>query len=318
MKTRTVVLLIVAALLILGGATTVICAWMAVGCDFSALNTQDFRHTTHTVEQAFDDLHITVSATDVQLVPTTADHTVIACRESDKLTYTATVREGTLFIREEDARRWYDHIGVFFTEQELIVQLPQDAYRSLYLRAASGDITLPDSLSFDDMTLETASGDIETAAAAKTVSLKAVSGDIDVRGDDVDSLKVITTSGEIAIAVDCANNLQIESTSGDIDLSHIAATSLTVAVTSGDIDMEEVTAEQDITLKSVSGDMELDRCDAAVLTLKTTSGDVEGSLLTPKQFVTDTVSGAVAVPPSIGDDTCAVKTVSGNIRFVID
>lgn len=319
MKTRTTVLLILAAVLILGGATLAICAWMAVDCDLSALNTTTFVHHTHTVEDAFDAIRIHSTATDIRLVPIEGDSGAVACAESESLTYTVEVRDNTLHITENDDRQWYEYIGISWTERELIVQLPQNTYRSLYVEGASGNLHIPETLHFEDITAQTASGDINIAATVSgTLSVKTASGDIAVSGDSIGTFKASSASGDISITAPLVHTLQAESVSGDVELSRLTCDKLSVSTTSGEIDCNTVTAAATLNIKSVSGDVELERCDAAELTLKTTSGNIHGTLLSPKQFTTDTLSGNVRVAPDAGDGTCTVKTTSGNITITVE
>lgn len=319
MKTRTTVLLILAALLFLGGATTAICAWMAAGCDISALNTTAYTHNTHIVEGSFDSIAINTTAAEVRFVISENDTCTVTCTESETMRYTITVQNGTLRINEKDERQWYEHIRFSFTARELIVAVPQADYRELMINAVSSDILLPDTFRIGSAALETVSGDIDVAATvAVKLSATSMSGDIAVSSPAVEALKLKSTSGDITVTSPTVGTLQAESTSGDLTLSHIACSTLTASTTSGDIHGDAVTALGMITLQGVSGNIELERCDGAALSLKTTSGNIEATLLSSKQFTTDTVSGNVHVAPSAGVEPCDIETTSGNITIEIE
>lgn len=300
MKTRTTVWLILSALLMLGGITVMLCAWMAVGGDFSALNTATYTHNTHTVDSTFDDIFIDSSAADnIRLVVGQNETCKITCSESESVFYDIAVQDGTLRIVERDERKWYEHISFSWQARELIVELPTADYRDLRVTAISGNIDLPAELHLRSAILETVSGDVTVAAV------------ID------DTLSATCTSGNIAVTGDRCQALKLKSVSGDVDIAVNALATLQVETTSGNIRCRDTIVDGKLALHSVSGNIKLERCDGASLALTATSGNIHASLLSAKRFAFDTVSGTVKLPASEGDALCEAETTSGNIYITI-
>lgn len=113
--------------------------------------------------------------------------------------------------------------------------------------------------------------------------------------------------------------LDIKSVSGDIYISNTNVNTFYCNTTSGDVELSNVIALNDFEVKTTSGDIEFEHCDGATVSLKAVSGDIEGSLLSPKNFIANTTSGDIDVPPSsTNSGECQIKTTSGDIEIEIN
>ncbi len=275
----------------------------SVGFDFTKFNTYTPEEKTYSIKESFENIDIQTTEANVILLPSQNDICEIVCAENDKITHTISVENNTLKIVREDTRKWYEHIGVFYSisDFEVKVYLPQKNYYALHTATVSGDIVVPDGFTFNEAELSTTSGDISFEAKTETAwDGKSVSGDIDVKNNAGGAVKIHTTSGEI-------------------DLEDVLADSINLGTTSGDISLENAFAQREIFIKSTSGEISLESCDGGDITIKTTSGDVKGSLRSEKQFITHTTSGDIHVQDSaFASEKCTVNTTSGDIRFTIE
>ena len=93
----------------------------------------------------------------------------------------------------------------------------------------------------------------------------------------LESLTIKTISGDMQLGGFGSRELLLSSTSGDIEMETVRADSLTVQTTSGDLTLKAVNAGQ-LKVKSISGDLSLCEVEAESWESQTVSGDIEGKL----------------------------------------
>ncbi len=228
---------------------------------------------SYTLTDPFSDIKARTLSGDVRFLRSEDGISHVESRHSENIIETVQVENGVLTIRHEQKNG-----SVFGAVQDSVtVYLAADAYDTLSVETASGDVDVPAQFTFSSAAFTTASGKVEFAAQCAELAVAAVSGDAKVSG--------------------------------------VHAQRATLSSVSGKIELEGLTADGDIALNTISGDIELDRCDAKQLKIGTTSGEVEGTLLSPKAFSTRTTSGKIDVPASVpGAGACEIQTVSGDIE----
>ncbi len=331
--------LIAAAALIVGGTVLSAAAFGRLDFDYEKLDTEDYREKRYEVEEDFTGISIEGRECDVRLVPSENGECSVLCRETDRTRNTVRVENGTLTIRHEYRRRWFQLIGVSFDNTEITVMLPEESYGKLGIITASGSIEVPEGFTFAEAQIGSVSG--EAAFYADThgaLKLSSTSGDLTVDGVRAESLRAETTSGDVAMdgirakslsaettsgelllsSAKVTGEVRVSTTSGDMELKALRCGTLRTESTSGDTELADVIAEGRLEAESVSGGIAFDGCDASELRIETTSGDVGGTLLSPKRFETDTVSGEVRAPYDEDGGLCKVNTTSGDIRFRIE
>lgn len=317
MKTSKKVAIIVSVVVIIIGLF--LCGGAAIAMDFkfSNIGDRDYVTNTYIVEDMF--MRVTVEAKEynVRLHVSEDGQCKVEYTEDEKVSCSVKVDDDTLAIQVIDTREWYEYIS--WSEIKLDIYLPQEKYASLFIRSRSGNISVPEGLTFAESDVYSASGEIGFFAVVENdLCVRTESGDISVSGINPQNLTVQAVSGDVAIhAVNLEADLSVKTVSGSIGVSGMACQNVEAVSTSGDIEFSDLIAEEEIRTSSVSGDVELWQCDAGSLDIKTTSGDVSGSLLTQKIFVTDTTSGDVDVPRSTSGGICQVNTTSGNIEFIM-
>ncbi len=285
--------------LIAGGILIALCGMLAMGFDFTGMNTLNSVTNTCDVDETFTNIAVKGAECDIRLLPSEDGTCRVVCTESDSIRHSIEVVNGTLNITRHDRRSWYMHFGVWWGSMDIVIYLPESELGELNATSVSGDIEIPEDFSFETAALQSTSGDITCHAhVEKDLSAATTSGNIRLGGSDCEALSVSSTSGDISITDVRCRNAEAGTVSGNLKLSGVVA---------GEI----------LRTKSVSGDTGLSRCDADALILSSTSGNIEGSLLTDKSFAANTTSGDVSLPQTSADTTCEVSTVSGDIAFSI-
>ena len=252
------------------------------------------------VSGSFSSVSVTEYYADVQLRASRDGSVSVTTRDTQDVTHTVQVVNGTLTISRPEPNLGQRIFHDDDDDSTVIVYLPAGDYGALTVNTTSGDVESSGQLNFASANLTTTSGDIEIA------------------GSVTQSLVCNSTSGDVEVNSPAAGAVQISTNTGDAELTGVSAQSLSIQTNTGDADLERTVAAGAIEISTTTGDIELERSDAASLTLSTTSGDVEGSLLTGKTFSASSISGRVSVPASTsGAGACNVSTTSGSIRLTV-
>ena len=252
------------------------------------------------VSGSFSSVSVTDYYADVQLRASRDGSVSVTTRDTQDVTHTVQVVNGTLTISRPEPNLGQRIFHDDDDDPTVIVYLPAGDYGSLTVNTTAGDIESAGQLNF------------------ASANLTSTAGDIDITGSVTQSLVCTTTTGDVEVNSPAAGAVQISTNTGDAELTGVSAQSLSIHTNTGDADLERTVAAGAIEISTTTGDIELERSDAASLTLSTTSGDVEGSLLTGKTFSASSISGRVSVPASTpGAGACNVSTTSGSIRLTV-
>ena len=209
----------------------------------------------------------------------------------------------------------------------------------LTVSSSSGDLILRSVEASEDINLETTSGFIQavnltaanvtTASSSGTTVLEcvssdylratAVSGDVHVReGNFMDTSYFESSNGNIEIVGSECGEQTAQTISGKVTLQNVGGKSLNAGTSSGAILIENSCYSGNLLCRTTSGEIMFTGADAGTLELMSSSGDISGDLLSSKNFIAETSSGFVSIPPSHEESgTCHVSTVSGNISITI-
>ena len=317
MKKRTKVWLIVAAaLVVLGcagfGAVMTVNQW-----DFSLLDTEVFETKTFEIEEAFENISITLDTADVQFLPSQDGTCRVVCHDSEKCEYAVAVVNGTLTVAYDDRREWYDFVGFSFENDGVTVYLPEDAYINLTLKGSTADVEIPEEFAFEEIDVSVSTGDVICRAdASENLKIKVSTGDVRVENITAGALVLSGTTSMMEVtAVDCQGDMNIRVTTGKVFLTDVACGSLSTVGSTGDLTMNHLIAENALSVERTTGDVCFEGCDAAEICIKTDTGDVTGSLLTEKVFLTETDTGKIDVPQSFTGGKCEISTDTGDIEI---
>lgn len=282
MKKSKKVAITVSVMLIVLGVCLCIVSCMVMDFDFESMNTVNYTTETYFVNETFNSIFVENSACDVHLIASEDNTCKVVCTETDFISHTVNVENGTLKISEKQSgKKHYFNVSFYNGKTEMLIYLPKSEYDSLYVLCQSGD-----------------------ADAAKGFTfLKA---------------EIITESGDIRFLSDVENDLVLETDSGYIQISDINCENAELKTASGEISLTSLTAKDSIKAESDSADIKLDGCDAKTFLIESSSGNVRGTLLSDKIFITETDCGYVSVPKTTSGGVCEIKTDSGDIAISIE
>jgi DUF4097 and DUF4098 domain-containing protein YvlB len=293
--------MIIAASLLLVGLIAFITVMTLNNWDFSILVTDRIVTVTHNIDDDFEDISIFADTADITFKLSDDDNCKVVCNELEKERHWVAVEDNTLVIEHRVQKKWYDYIGIGIGTDEITVYLPSKEYGNLIVDEHTGDVAVPNGLSFEN------------------VGISVTTGDITVENISAKELELATTTGDIKIlGAKCKGNVNVTVNTGDSELNDVKCANLSSKGTTGDICMTKVVAENYISVKRNTGNVTFDSCDAADINVKTSTGDVKGSFLSEKIFITETNTGKVNLPYSKSGGICEISTDTGDISFEIN
>ena len=326
MKKSKNIALITAVFLIVSGLVISFIAYWRAGFDFSKLSTPVYENT-YTVDEEFSSIRVKELDSNIRFMPLEIDAEddvydvdetcMIVCNEEKNVTHKVDVVNGTLVIEEVDNREWYEHIGFFTEDADMVIYLTESSYEKLEISASSGDVVLGEEFGYDDIdiTLSSGSVDINSVSIIESLTVETSSGNINVKDTLPEDIYIKTSSGSITVENVSVTTADIITQSGDISIKSSAAEEVRMETSSGEIMADQLLVLGMLKVFSHSGDIDLIDSDAESMYIRTTSGDVTGSIFSDKIFVCETESGDINVPASADGGKCEVKTSSGDIEF---
>lgn len=317
MKKKAIFLLLMATALVLTGCILFGVAMSRLDWNFHKLSTVTYETNEYASLEPFENIVIITDTANVQLVA--AEHVSVTCYEQERAKHTVSVRDGTLYIELCDKTQWYDHIGINFNQPVIHLCLPGGRYGTIRIEGSTGDVTIPDAFSFDELEIRQSTGDVRSdASVTGTAMIRTSTGNIRVKNVSAGAMSLWVSTGEITVAdLVCAGDLQLRVSTGKAKLTNVSCKNLISSGDTGDLSLHAVLAVESMTIERSTGHVSFDRCDAARLTVTTDTGDVTGTLLSPKIFLCETDTGRVEVPKTTTGGTCQITTDTGDVEIKI-
>lgn len=322
MKKSYKVLLITGAILLVLGVAIAFAVIAKNGFQMEKFgNTLEREKKTYNVTEKVTAIDVSAVFDDVKIITTSGDFKV-EFYDCEKAPCTVGNDDGTLKIKQENNKEWFDYIGFSFgkDDEDIRIYVPSDYGKisEMAISSVSGDVVIDSCQKLKKLALTTVSGEIEVKNTdAEKLSVSTVSGDIELGEMSCDKVTLSTTSGDIEAEKFTFDTLKGETVSGDIGLDEVSGKKITFSTTSGEVEADVLTSET-LNIESISGDVKLDAADAQEIEIKTTSGNIEGSLTRETEFRCKSVSGDVKVPYGSGSDgVCHAESTSGDIKFKI-
>lgn len=167
MKKATKAWLIAAAALIVTGCALFAGVMTTIGWNFTKLSTIKYETNVHEVDRPFSAIAVTTDTADVAFVLSDDGHCRVECREEENARHTVTVEGDTLTVKREDQRPWYDHVGISLGATKVTVYLPKMEYSALFVFENTGNVDVPQGLTFVDAEISVTTGDVRFFAAAQ-------------------------------------------------------------------------------------------------------------------------------------------------------
>lgn len=311
--------LIMATILLIAGLAVSFAAFASAGFDLRNLATVKAETKTYTAEGTFDRIEIRENTADITFAVSEDETATVVCRETAPTVHTVTVEDGTLKIVSEETIGWRNLFELSFDSPSVTVYLPKKAYASLSIETQTGDVEVPDWMTFDGAAIHGSTSDVRFDAKVKNLlSIETSTGDISVNGISAETIDCKATTGQIRMQnVTCTGDVTVKVSTGKAILEGLTCRDLKSDGSTGDVVLQDVLAEGCISIERGTGDVTFRNSDAAEIQVKTGTGDVTGTLRTEKIFVTKTSTGDVRVPDSVSGGRCEITTATGDIRILI-
>lgn len=310
--------IIVSVSLILFGLIIGAVGLVLMDFDFNSLNTEKVIEKMHNVTEKFESVSIRTKTAKVNILVSDGDECRVQINEKENVFYTVSVEDGTLTIKENDTRRWYNYIGIIQTSNVINLYMPAGAYNSLNIGIDTGDVKVEAGFEFDTVIIDGDTSDIELYSNVKSkLECETDTGDIKISGANASVISLETDTGSIDIANITAGDIKLEGSTSKLKLQNINCKNIEIESGTGKANLIGVIAENSMKIEVATCDVYLDACDAADINIKTGTGDVEGTLLTNKVFVANSGTGKIQVPESYEGGKCNIKTGTGDIKISI-
>lgn len=304
MKKSTKIWLIAAAALLAVGLALCVAALASVDFDFANLGTEgayEMKTYAFDAERLASAEVISVSQ-DIRIVGSDEKAGTVEYPVGEKVGYEVSFSDGTLLVRHYDHRKWYEHIGLFFSfrDDAVVVYVPTDAVFALTCQSTSGSIELS-GFAGGRLFAKSTSGSIRiTDLAPAALEARSTSGSVEaarLRVAEGDTT-LAAVSGSVRLEdAECAARLDMSSTSGGLRLTNVACGGASLRSTSGSVRFTRL------------------RCES--LEAKSVSGSIDGVLTGSAddyRFTASSTSGSVAVPAGqSGGREVRLRTTSGSI-----
>ncbi len=318
MSRRTKIWLIVATFLVLSGIIFFGGAMTMLKWDFTKLSSGKNQTNEYALADGFKNISIVTDTADIVFVPT-QDKSLVVCNEKKNLNHSVSVKDGTLVIEVVDTRKWYEYISINFQKTNITVYIPAEQYGTLSVKSSTGDIEIPNDLSFESIDITGGTGHVRcNASTSARTKIKLTTGNISIKDISAGELDLTVTTGDMALSgVKCDGDVKINVSTGEAQLRDASCKNLFSEGTTGDMLMVNVVAKDKLSVERDTGDIEFEACDGGEIYLKTTTGDIEGSLLSEKIFIVSHTTGSVEVPRTLSGGRCEITTNTGDIEIDI-
>ncbi len=311
---------LITALILLGiGIILTAVAFCMVGFELSGLNGVESVTLEHSIGSDFSNIDISAVEADVNIQKSNTGKAYVVCRETDKITHSVHVENGTLSIIRYDQRSWWECVGIFWAEMSVTLYLPEAEYGNVRLESVSGNVRLDNGFQLGDLHMKTSSGKalLNTVHAGR-IQISTISGDVEAKHIICKDLSLDTASGDLLLSkIETEEVVFLKSTSGNIEWDHGTGSALQISAVSGNLSVSDCLFGGDLSANTTSGEIRMQGIDAQNLTFSTVSGNINISLLKEKRYETSTVSGNIHVPNDGGEGNCKLSSVSGNIRVTV-
>lgn len=301
------------------GAVLCTASMAAMSFDLRKLNTSELEENTYNVTDSFTDISIAASTEDISFASSNDGRCRVVCIEESDQPHDVRVENGTLTISRRNTSKIHLGFNFYSEAPSVTVYLPEKDFGRLTVDTDTGDVSIPQSFTFESLDAELDTGDISCFADIKGMAdINTDTGNITVKDISAKEMKLASHTGDIKL-YDLAVNetLNITENTGDVKMNDVTCADLTSDGDTGDLDMTKVIASGKFSLRRSTGDVKFSGCDAEEIFITTDTGDVDGTLLSDKVVIAATDTGNLDVPKTISGGRCEITTNTGDVSIRI-
>ena len=311
--------LIAAAALVLVGFAVCAASIAALGFDFTALGTQNYKTNTYPVDGKVEQISIHAQTDKITLLPAEDGKCKVVCSETKKITHEVKAEKGELSVQTVDKRTWIDQIGINVGSPSITVYLPAGAYGQIVVETDTGDVEIPADFSFVNLRIQGDTSDVTCRAdVSGAMEIGLSTGDISLAGLSAGGMDLSVSTGHVDVeSVTCKGDVNIHVSTGKTELDGLTCANLSTDGSTGKITLKDVVASGSFNIERSTGDVRFENSDAAEIFVNTSTGEVTGTLRSEKIFFTESDTGKENVPKSVTGGRCEITTDTGDIEIEI-
>lgn len=196
------------------------------------------------------------------------------------------------------------------TDLNIHIELPHE-FMFTEINGISGDVEFRE-VEVETINVKSISGDIKLKCVSSKdkINCDTTSGDAQIYEVNGTQITAVSKSGDIEAKNCLLNNAKFNSMSGDIEADSIKGLDILAESFSGDVEFRNITSDH-IKMTSKSGDIELSEVIVRRADLSSISGNVSIHKVTAEDIIPQSVSGELNVEGKI--NKCNAKSTSGSI-----
>lgn len=252
------------------------------------------------IKDNFNDIKILTNAANIEFVFSENSNSLILCAEQKNANHLVKVIDNTLLIEIDDNEKWYEHIGMNFSNPKITVYLPKNEYGKLWIKSNTGDIDIPNNFKF------------------KSIDILGDTGNVTNYASVYENLRIKTGTGNVHIEKINANKFDLSTSTGNLKIVNTKCKNLFSESDTGNIYLENVIASEKFIIETDTGDVKFKTSDASDIFIETDTGNVTGSLVTEKVIFAESDTGNIDVPKIMAEEKCEIITDTGDIKITIE
>ena len=309
--------IILGSVLLVGGAAITIMAARRISNSSGVAHIQN----TYDIEEEFTSFKAELSTANYEIKLASDGKVKVECDEKKKQHHDVKVVDNTLQVTLVDERRWYERwFDWDFRNMQITVYVPEKAYENIDIKVSTGNIKIPNSVSFKNMDVKASTGNIRVDAdVEEKINIKTSTGDVAFDGVTGKNINVKTSTGDISFNnVEMSGDIVTECSTGSVKLTKTTFTNLDSKASTGNITLTDSIGSKHIRIKRSTGSVRFNDSDAETLDIETDTGSVKGTLLTSKVFDVDSDTGKRNYPRgSTAGGLCRIRTDTGDINIEV-
>lgn len=320
MKRTTLIWMIAAVCLVFIGSIVFGGVMMFIKWDFTKLCTVEYETNTYELSDNFNDISVISNTSEIEFIISDNEQCKVVCYEEVSEKHSVSVENDVLLIKVVDAKKWYEHIGIFNGSPKITVYLPKSEYKTLSVKDDTGAVSVPKDFRFESADISTSTGFVKySASVSDFVNIEASTGSIQVNDISAKTVDLVVSTGKVTVSsVSCEEDISVNVSTGKTELTDVKCKSFTSKGNTGKIDLDSVVASENISIERSTGDVTFSKCDAYEMFVKTDTGDIRGSILSSKVFITRSDTGRINVPHTTDGGKCEMMTDTGDIQITIE
>ena len=248
-----------------------------------------------------------------------ADAVKVEVAETKYDVHTVEVSEGTLKIKGQDTRKWYEHLfnWNWFEKVKVTIYMPKGNYNELKVETATGNVVVSSDFTFTSFDVDVDTGNIKnTAKVTENIKAKTSTGNIVMEGVEAKNMELKTSTGDFKLDnVTLSGDFKAETSTGDYEIKNLTCENYTSKASTGHVNFTNVVVNNHIEIKNGTGHVKMVASDADTLYVKTSTGNINLQLLTSKICQVKKSTGTPQYPTSTTGGLCEVETSTGSVKI---